>query len=450
MDADREEKLRQLEKILHSRHMQASEHLKAFLRFVVVEAIDHRGRPLKEYTIATEVFGRDSSYDPRTDSVVRVQAARLRSKLQQYYATDGKADKLVIDLPKGRYVPTFSYVGNGSEQDPRQLAAQPAQAASLPAAAAFNHWLKFAIAGLAALTLVLALLAFHYRSEARRLKQSAAPLPPSPEEMAAVSQLWGHFLRSPEPVLVSSSNMLFHGHPDFGMKYLVPMLPSEQTDASPAPPLTMPELLSAYARKEDFKWSELIIEDYTGVGEVMGVYSLGSMFMRANRPIQVQRSLLLNWDDVKTRNLIVLGSTGANLFLRQLPLDQDFVIKNERAGLGIYNLKPQPGEQEVYLGERTGPSTREMTVDYALVSFLKGLDTDHRLVVLAGLSTFGTQAAVEYVTRPQHIKDLIARLNTSPDAGDPVLPRSFQIVLKVKMSDGVPVQVSYVTHHVLP
>src|SRR5262249_46659523 len=70
---------------------------------------------LKEYVIATEVFGRDSSYDPRVDSVVRVQAGRLRSKLLEYYATEGKDDKVIIDLPKGHYTPIFSYARNITE-----------------------------------------------------------------------------------------------------------------------------------------------------------------------------------------------------------------------------------------------------------------------------------------------------------------------------------------------
>src|SRR5918992_1908202 len=107
MELGKEEKLEHLEKVLHSRTLQNSESLKAFLRFVVEKAVDDQEAQLKEYTIATEVFGRDSDYDPRIDSVVRVQAGRLRTKLQEYYTTEGKADPVVIDLPKGHYHPVF-------------------------------------------------------------------------------------------------------------------------------------------------------------------------------------------------------------------------------------------------------------------------------------------------------------------------------------------------------
>src|SRR5918999_218309 len=107
MELGREQKLAQLEKLLQSRTLQNSESLKAFLRFVVEKTLEDQGAQLKEYTIATEVFGRNSDYDPRIDSVVRVQAGRLRTKLQEYYTTEGKGDPVVIDLPKGHYHPVF-------------------------------------------------------------------------------------------------------------------------------------------------------------------------------------------------------------------------------------------------------------------------------------------------------------------------------------------------------
>src|SRR5919108_5691889 len=107
MELGKEQKLEQLEKVLQSRALQNSESLKAFLRFVVNKTVDNQEALLKEYTIATEVFGRDSDYDPRIDSVVRVQAGRLRTKLQEYYTTEGKGDPVIIDLPKGHYHPVF-------------------------------------------------------------------------------------------------------------------------------------------------------------------------------------------------------------------------------------------------------------------------------------------------------------------------------------------------------
>src|SRR5262249_11814696 len=115
MQVAKEAKLIQLEKILHGRSLQGSENLKAFLRFVVDRAIEGQESQLKEYVIATEVFGRGKGFDSRIDSVVRVQAGRLRTKLQEYYATEDKEDEIVIDLPKGQYTPVFSYARKSDE-----------------------------------------------------------------------------------------------------------------------------------------------------------------------------------------------------------------------------------------------------------------------------------------------------------------------------------------------
>jgi len=80
---------------------------------------------------------------------------------------------------------------------------------------------------------------------------------------------------------------------------------------------------------------------------------------------------------------------------------------------------------------------------------LRGLDPSKRLFILAGVTTLATQAAVEYVTRPEYVNDLITHLNTSREPV-PQLPACFQILLRVKVNGGVPVQVSYVTHRVIP
>src|SRR5262245_37655744 len=112
----REEKLAQLDRILHGRALHGSDNLKAFLRFIVDKSIENQESQLKEYVIATEVFGRGSDFDSRVDSVVRVQAGRLRTKLHEYYETEGKDDSLIIVLPKGQYTPVFSCAQKSDER----------------------------------------------------------------------------------------------------------------------------------------------------------------------------------------------------------------------------------------------------------------------------------------------------------------------------------------------
>ena len=97
----------QLERILHSPLFVSSASLKAFLRFTVERTLEGRGDELKEYVLGVEVFHRGAQFDPRLDSIVRVQGSKVRAKLREYYETVGQDDPVRIELPKGTYAPVF-------------------------------------------------------------------------------------------------------------------------------------------------------------------------------------------------------------------------------------------------------------------------------------------------------------------------------------------------------
>jgi serine/threonine-protein kinase len=114
----------QLEKILAGEAFSQSESLQRFLRYVVERTLAGQAGELKEYNVGVEVLGRGESYDPRTDTIVRVQAGRLRSKLHEYYRDQGSRDPVRIEIPKGTYVPDFlqmnEEVGVSGAGAPRQ------------------------------------------------------------------------------------------------------------------------------------------------------------------------------------------------------------------------------------------------------------------------------------------------------------------------------------------
>jgi len=97
----------QLERILQSAQFAGAESARKVLRFLVEETLAGRAHRLKEYTLATEVFGRDRSFDPKANPAVRVEASRLRRRLEYYYLTLGRHDRVLIELPRGSYVPNF-------------------------------------------------------------------------------------------------------------------------------------------------------------------------------------------------------------------------------------------------------------------------------------------------------------------------------------------------------
>ena len=101
-----EQSLLQIERLLNSHTLHGSEALCKLLRYLADHALKHPGA-LKEYQIATEVFGRPTDFDPQVDSLVRVQAGRLRAKLAEYYASEGIEDSIIVELPKGTYTLSF-------------------------------------------------------------------------------------------------------------------------------------------------------------------------------------------------------------------------------------------------------------------------------------------------------------------------------------------------------
>ncbi|MGZ2486322.1 TolB-like protein [Rhizobium pisi] len=116
-----EEICRQVERILASEEFHAPKRGRNFLEFVVGETLAGRSGFLKAFTIANMVFGREASFDPQNDPVVRIEAGRIRKALERYYLVAGQADDVIITVPKGGYVPHFEYtrdVPARPEKDP--------------------------------------------------------------------------------------------------------------------------------------------------------------------------------------------------------------------------------------------------------------------------------------------------------------------------------------------
>lgn len=161
-----------LERILASRILAASPRQQALLSHITSETLEGRGDRLKEFSLAVDVFGRSSTFDPRVDSIVRVQASRLRSQLAEYYANHGAAETVRVEIPAGSYIATFSRVtpeakpASVRQKPPRddttgeppmeKAVPEPAKTRNpLASFAADKPWLLPALLGVASLALVL-------------------------------------------------------------------------------------------------------------------------------------------------------------------------------------------------------------------------------------------------------------------------------------------------------
>jgi hypothetical protein len=401
--SEREQCLAQIEKLTGSHVLHGSESLCKLLRYLAKHALDHPGTPIKEYQIATEVFSRSDDFDPQLDSMVRVQAGRLRAKLSEYYGANGTEDGIVVELPKGTYVLAFHHRAavvkalSGATPDPEVQAPRATQGQRKWFATTVSLGVLLAIAAAA----ILGLLLSRNSAQAGFSRDEVAP--------AAFRVFWNGFVSGQEEPWVIFSNAAFVGRPETGMRY--------------------------YDTVKDK--GSFILDHYTGVGEVLAVHELDRVFGLLHRQIRIKRGSLFSLDDAKNNNLIFIGSPFENLTLLELPGTQEFVFRRMTSGPrkgeeAIVNVHPQPGEAKEYF---PSAGNAPLTEDYAVVGLVKGLNAGQAVLILAGTTTLGTQAAVEYVCRQSSIQELLLRLPVS-QTGE---LKTFEAVIRVKVTRGVPV-----------
>ncbi len=400
----RDQVSKQVERIVSGTVLHGSESLCRLLQYLAKHAQEHPGEHIKEYHIATEVLGRPADFDPQADSVVRVQAGRLRAKLAEYYASEGAKDPILLELPKGSYALAFREHTNG---DAQATTAPVFQSQSASSRFRSKPWaMLFAIVLVLLIASVAVLVDLQINDPAASASAGKANPPSSP----ALQTLWKRFLVGPEEPWVIFSNAAFVGRPETGMRY--------------------------YNAAKDMNAS--VWDHYTGVGEVLAIHSLDEAFAQIHRQVRIKRGSLFSLDDAQNNDLIFVGSPSENLTLQDIPNTKEFVFQRVKSGprkgdLGVVNVHPTPGESAEFVAS---PSGTPLTDDYAVIGYMPGLNPARSVMILAGTTTFGTQGAVEYVSRENSVTDLLSRL-AIPKGRD---LEPFEALLHVKIKRGVPVE----------
>jgi hypothetical protein len=407
--SDAEQRRELLERIASSRLFSTSNALRAFLLYVGEQAIAGRLDAIKEQQIGSRVFGRKPDYDPAEDNIVRVRARELRQRLSDYFAAEGRDETLVVSIPKGHYIPVFEARNCVSRDQPELEAIVPVNNNNHSPAKHSQRTRRpyFAIAGLVILVAIAAPLLW--------FKKTTKTLP---EQADATRCLWGQFFTTggQELTIVSA---------DAGFA-----LWQDITDHS----LNLGDYLSRrwYVEGEatDLRMREIAIRRLTSPADLALAVRIAEIARGYNSHARVRFARNVDIHEVRSGNLVLLGSRRSNPWVELFEPRLNFVLEFDRSrhGPAFRNRSPKPGEPDVVaLDSRLsvqGPESK-LIKSYAVAAMLPGPTDRSNVLIIEGLSMEGTEAAGEFVTNPKRFATLLQRIGQKGDK--PIKP--FEVLL---------------------
>ena len=395
----------QVDRILNCGGLQHSETLRKLLRYLTEASIEGRA-DLKEYTIGVDALGKSTDYNPQSDSTVRVQVGKLRQRLDEYYRKEGAEDPILVTLPKGGFQLKFELSPPSLPEDSRPKRRQLA-----------GKWTPVVVASLAAFAIGILV--------------SPASLRPDPVWTPELKELWRPLLASKDPIVLSFDTAMSidaqgWSHRNAGINEPHEIAASHEWQQL-SQRLGNPAVRHTYS--------------YVGFGLVHSAALLTKLFEHGATSTLVKRSVVLSWEDLENSNLVFMG-TGKTLAKVGFLLEgSDF----RWTPSGVWNLRPRPGESATY-SNTVDPLTGELREQYGVISMVPGVREGKRVFVLGGGSSEGDWGAAEYVSKPKYVEELVKQLKTGTNR----IPDSYQVVIRIRYESRVPVEIAYVTHHVLP
>ena len=380
-----------------------------FLIFIVDRHIRDRVDEITEQQIGVLVFGRAEGYDSNEDNIVRSYARNLRKRLDEYFATEGKDESLLLEIPRGGYSPSFSVrkldsspqTGNLFGPEPGSsllLDESTSTAREVPSSVSADSvsW-KDRPAHRASWTILLLGIGFVLGLGC----SFVLPRPALRHAVASPSVALSHKLWMQ---LFSSNHDTFIVPSDDGLIIMqslierpVPLTSyvngTYRTNLKRGDVLGVAEILKLGKRR------------YTSVVDLDLVSRLSQLDDVVPERTIVRYARDLRLDDLRTGSAILIGSSEANPWIElfQPKLNFQFTINpgNEKPS-GIVNLHPKAGENAIY-------STSTVNHTYGLIAYLPNLSSSGHVLIVAGLNTAGTEAAAKFLLTPSLMMEPLKR-----------------------------------------
>jgi hypothetical protein len=367
----------QLEKLLATPLFNSSKRYPSFLRLVVARVLAGQTDQLKERILGIEIFGRPADYDTNTDPIVRVTAAEIRKRIEQYYQDPKRGQEIRLYLPAGSYVPQFSWPGHPvnavsppldlprPKTEPTVVPVTSGPAGEMPPVVKRGFWyVRRGVAAFGLLAAVIAISGSWYFTRPTVLKQ-----------------FWEPFVKSPEPVLFCIADQ---------NQYSTIRL---RDAADPQREITLSDTMVA-----------IIIDDVSPLVNVAG------MLRTYGKTYRVLGESTTTLTDLRRGPSVFIGAFDNSWTLRLTsPLRFHFANDAEMTQLWIED-RENPSKRDWIL-YRTQQIQTGVYKDYAIVARLVDPNTDQYVVVAAGISRGGTVAAGEFLVDEHHMEEMLSQLH---------------------------------------
>jgi hypothetical protein len=361
--------LEQMERILGDPLFMRSKRCLCLFRHVIEQTVEGRTEALKQRTLGVEVFGRNPNYDTKLDPVVRITAGEIRKRIAQYYHEPGHEHELRIELPSGSYLAQFYLPEERTVVLPEVLPPLP------PALRSRTRPAYIFAAGLA---IALAVAAAWFRQPSAR------------------ERFWSPVWQSPGEVLIlmGGSRSAFESTP----------------------------------QSTQMSISERTHTDQIAFSDSETLSRLSGLLQSSGKPFRVRRSSLATLADLRTGPVILIGGFNNEWTMR---LTSHLRFTFERL----------PGEHVCWIQDNQNPSQRnwiidgnqpylKLAADYALISRVWDPTTERLVVIAAGIVTYGTIAAGEFLTDPAYMNEITKQAPRNWDK------KNTQLVIETKVIDG--------------
>jgi hypothetical protein len=376
-EAEKNSVLQQLEKLLATPLFNSSKRYPSFLRFVVARVLAGQTDQLKERILGVEIFGRPTDYDTNTDPIVRVTAAEIRKRIEQYYHDSNHSQEIRLYLPSGSYVPQFSWPGHpigttvslpldlpSKTNDPGIVAAVKTSSVSAVPLATQTHRTTYKVVLALLLATVIGVTAIWYFTRPTALKQ-----------------FWGPFITSQQPVLFCLADQ---------NQYSSIRL---RDAADPQHEITLSDTMVA-----------IIIDDVSPLVNVAG------MLRTFGKTYRVLGESTTTLEDLRRGPSVFIGAFDNSWTLRLTsPLRFHFANDPDMTRFWIED-RQNPQKRDWVLSRAQQIQTGEYK-DYAIVARLIDPNTDQYVVVAAGISRGGTVAAGEFLVDEHYIDEMLSQVS---------------------------------------